>query len=170
MSKRSLRPEEQRAWARVARSIRAMPGHSDMPPAPDVLSASKARNRPPDGVVTGSPAGGQAPLPSGGVANRQGERKVRRGRMPVSATLDLHGHSQASAHGLLVGFLARERSATARCVLVITGKGRDGEGVLRRRFLQWLDTAEASGLVSGFAPAHRKHGGAGAWYVFLRKL
>ncbi len=54
-------------------------------------------------------------------------------------------------------------------MIVITGKGQRGEGVLRQGFLQWLELPEARALISGYAPAHAKHGGGGAWYVFLRR-
>ncbi|MEL6664227.1 MAG: Smr/MutS family protein [Pseudomonadota bacterium] len=53
---------------------------------------------------------------------------------------------------------------------MITGKGRGGEGVLRRNFLEWLSSGRASPHVSGYAPAHARHGGGGAFYVFLRRL
>ena len=60
------------------------------------------------------------------------------------------------------------RTGQARCVLVITGKGKGGEGVLRRNFLRWLEMPAARVLVSGYSEAHARHGGSGAWYVFLR--
>ncbi len=101
--------------------------------------------------------------------HRGGDKRVRRGKQLVSASFDLHGHTQDTAWRLLPQFLAREQARGAQCVIVITGKGRYGDGVLRRNFLHWLDLPEARGLVSGFAPAHARHGGGGAWYVFLRK-
>lgn len=169
MSKRSLRPEEQRAWARVTRSIKALSDRAVQPSSEEPAATGPKGTR-----SSNQNSAASRPVPAiakpGGIANRQGERRVRRGRLPISATLDLHGHTQASAHGVLAAFLARQRTERATCVLVITGKGRDGEGILRRRFLQWLESAEASGQVSGYAPAHQKHGGAGAWYVFLRRL
>ena len=87
----------------------------------------------------------------------------------ISASFDLHGHSQDSAWNILPQFLAREQARGSRCVVVITGKGRLGGGVLRRNFLHWLEMPEARALISGYAPAHARHGGGGAWYVFLRK-
>lgn len=101
--------------------------------------------------------------------NRKNERAVRRGRPPVSASFDLHGHTRDSAFQVLPSFLAREQAKGGQCVIVITGKGKSGEGVLKRAFLNWLDLPEARALVSGYAPAHTKHGGSGAWYVFLRR-
>lgn len=175
MSKRPLRPEEKRAWARVAKTVRArveLPP-VEMPPLEGVTlpKIEREKNAP---ATTGkrsvftprqqSPGAPTAPVP-----NRGKERRVRRGQMPIFATLDLHGHTQESAHNLLAGFLARQRQMGGGCVLVITGKGRRGEGILRARLLDWLGTSAARALVSGYAQAHRKHGGSGAWYIFLRK-
>lgn len=103
------------------------------------------------------------------VQDRRHERKVRRGQAEISATLDLHGHTQASAHATLVSFLSSQRRAGAKCVLVITGKGKLGEGILRRQLVHWLASDEAKALVNGYSEAHQKHGGSGAWYLFLRK-
>ena len=57
-----------------------------------------------------------------------------------------------------------------QCVLVITGKGRGGEGVLRAQLPRWLSQPDLRPLVSRLAPAHARHGGSGAFYVFLREV
>lgn len=101
--------------------------------------------------------------------NRAHEKSVRRGRVQATASLDLHGHSQSSAWSILPRFLLREQRTGSRCVIVITGKGKAGGGVLRRNFQLWLESPDARSLVSGYAQAHQKDGGAGAWYVFLRR-
>jgi DNA-nicking Smr family endonuclease len=103
------------------------------------------------------------------VADRAGEKRVRRGRVEIAATFDLHGHTQDRAQRALAGFLARQQSEGARVVIVVTGKGRGGEeGVLKRRLPAWLDGPDVRPLVAGFAQAHRRHGGAGAFYIFLK--
>lgn len=179
MSKRPLRPEEKRAWARIARTVKARPGNipPEMPPL-DAIAAhptdAKPQSTPPQHPSFGpllaklstetKSAKSTAP-----VQNRGRERKVRRGQADIAAVLDLHGYTQAHAETALVSFLTRQQSTNANCVLVITGKGRAGEGVLRRQLLHWLGTETARHFVSGYAEAHRKHGGSGAWYLFLRK-
>ncbi|MEO0713658.1 MAG: Smr/MutS family protein [Pseudomonadota bacterium] len=172
MSKRRLKPEEQRAWARVARSVKALPGTPAPDPGPAPLdqdaveralsAPSTAQPRPT--IQAAYPPRLTAP------ADRSRERRIKRGQTAIAARFDLHGHTQDSAHRALPVFLSSQRSAGARCVLVITGKGRAGEGVLRRNFLRWLQTHDARALVSGYAEAHAKHGGGGAFYVFLRRL
>lgn len=170
MTRRNLSPEEARAWARVAATVKPIgpraddleelsatlgSGGRDLDAAPAAASASPRK-----------PAAPKAPAPP---AERSGEKKVRRGKLTLAARFDLHGHTQASASRALPAFLERQQAEGARCVLVITGKGKEGQGVLRRNFLLWLDSPPARRLVSGYAESHPKHGGAGAFYVFLRR-
>ncbi|MEM1105326.1 MAG: Smr/MutS family protein [Pseudomonadota bacterium] len=96
-------------------------------------------------------------------------RRVQRGQVDISARIDLHGMTQAEADRRLPQFVAAQRGQGARCILIITGKGRGGQGVLRRNFLAWLSQPSARAHVSAYAPAHARHGGGGAFYVFLRR-
>jgi DNA-nicking Smr family endonuclease len=80
--------------------------------------------------------------------------------------------TQDQARRALAAFIARAASENAQAVLVITGKGGrfgGGEGVLKRRFPDWLSDPGVRGYVSGIAPAHPKHGGSGAFYVLLKR-
>lgn len=97
------------------------------------------------------------------------EKRVRRGALDIDATLDLHGHTQDSALAMLTRFLHRAQSRGDRTVIVVTGVGRGGEGVLRRMLPEWLAAKDIRPIVSGYAPAHRSHGGAGAFYVFIKR-
>ena len=101
--------------------------------------------------------------------NRASEKRVRRGDIEIGAILDLHGHTQDSARTALLRFLQRAQGRGDRAVIVVTGVGRGGEGVLKRRFPDWLAEKEARPLIAGYAPAHRSHGGAGAFYVFIKR-
>lgn len=159
MSGRDLTEQEKRAWSAAARDVTPLSGRKGTP-------AGTVRAKTTERYSTAPPASEKRYAPP---QNRQNDRRVRRGQQPVSASFDLHGHTRASALQVLPAFLAREQAKGARCVIVITGKGKAGEGVLRRAFQDWLDTREARALMSGYAPAHVKHGGGGAWYVFLRR-
>lgn len=175
MTKRRLSEDEQKAWDRVRRSVRPMKPASASKHPRD-LSTEPLLNRPksvsPDVSREIAPKTGPEPAqnrPMAGLHDRGSEKKVRRGKVEVSASFDLHGHTQDSAWRALPVFLMREQARGSRCVIVITGKGKLGEGVLRRNFLRWLEMPEARSLVSGYAGAHPRHGGAGAFYVFLRR-
>lgn len=91
--------------------------------------------------------------------------QLRKGRGEPEARLDLHGMTQAEAHRALLRFLTRARANDARMVLVIPGKS----GVLNRQFKPWLAQGEFASLVSGVSGAHKRHGGAGAFYVLLKR-
>lgn len=159
MSGRDLTDKDKRAWAAASRSVKPLKGRRGRPAEtprsrdePSLMAPPKLRNR-------------ALPVPQ----NRQNERMVRRGKPPVSSSFDLHGHTRESAFQVLPRFLRMEQAKGSQCVIVITGKGKRGQGVLRQGFLDWLELPEARTLISGYAPAHSKHGGTGAWYVFLRR-
>jgi DNA-nicking Smr family endonuclease len=183
MSRRRRLSEEERAlWTGFARSItplRDPPEPSPAPAAPeesgsgDVAAAAPAAQAPaaqPDtGIQRKSPP--LAPL------GRRMRRRVARGRDPIDGRIDLHGLTQAQAHGALLRFLRRAQAEGARVVLVVTGKGkgradRDAAakpGVLKRQVPLWLSLPEFRPFVLGFEDAHAGHGGQGALYVRLRR-
>jgi DNA-nicking Smr family endonuclease len=97
-----------------------------------------------------------------------GQRRIRRGQSEIDARLDLHGHTQDTAHRELIEFILHESAAGSRCVLVITGKGRLGAGILRARLQDWIANPDLRPVIAGYARAHPRHGGEGAAYIFLR--
>lgn len=161
MTRRDLTDTDKRAWAAATRHVRPLSKQSGKVRSSNPVAPA----REPMPFAARSASARELSPPQ----NRQNEKPVRRGKQAVSASFDLHGHTQDSAWRVLPHFLSREQARGSRCVIVITGKGKLGEGVLRRNFLHWLEMPEARNLVSGYAPAHARHGGNGAWYVFLRK-
>lgn len=97
-------------------------------------------------------------------------KKIVKGRMPIEARIDLHGMNQNSAISKLRNFLLQAQLNDCRLVLVITGKGEAGTGVLRRQVPNWLTNNDMKNVVSGFQEAHISHGGSGALYVRLKRL
>ncbi|MBE7183979.1 MAG: Smr/MutS family protein [Methylobacterium mesophilicum] len=95
--------------------------------------------------------------------------KIAKGRLAIEARVDLHGLYQYQAYTLLLGFLRSAHARGARHVLVITGKGQGGDGVLRRSVPDWLMTGPFREVVSGFDHAARGHGGTGALYVRVKR-
>ena len=70
------------------------------------------------------------------------------------------------------------RRSDLRHVLVITGKGKRGlddgpipqrQGVLRHQVPHWLRLPPLGAAVMQVTEAHLKHGGSGAYYVYLRR-
>ena len=164
---RDLTTEEKKLWRRVAASVksrRALPvveaDAIEDPPAPKRIAATRS----PQAVApTARTKSTLAPQ------DRGNEKRVRRGKLEIGGKLDLHGHTQDTGRAALARFLRSAQARGDRTVIVITGVGRGGEGVLKRRLPEWLGESDIRGFVSGFAPAHRTHGGAGALYVFLKR-
>lgn len=172
MSDRPLRPDEKKAWEQVRRSIRPLHAQKSAP-----RSRAPSLTRSPNTEPAAEPILGQPektpsrhrPNTPSAPLDRSTDKAVRRGKISISARFDLHGHTQTSAWTSLPAFLMREKARGSRCVIVITGKGKESGGVLRQNFLRWIEMPEARSVISGYATAHPKHGGAGAFYVFLRK-
>ncbi len=107
---------------------------------------------------------------SAGLDRRNAER-LKRGKMNIEATLDLHGMTQAQAHGALSRFIQRSEAGGLRCVLVITGKGiaKESGGVLRNQVPNWLNEPGNRERIIAFNYAQQSHGGTGALYVLLKR-
>ena len=106
--------------------------------------------------------------------DRANAERLKRGKHPVEARLDLHGMTQAEAHRALASFIRTSRAAGKRCVLVITGRGsakgpNNTGGVLKSAVPRWLDEPELRPHLLAIATAQPRDGGSGALYVMLRR-
>jgi len=103
-------------------------------------------------------------------------RHVRRGRIPIEASIDLHGMNQNVARATLNNFIQDRSQRGDRTLLIITGKGQKTSGfgsimrggVLRHMLPIWLKEPQLAPLISGFEVSGRHHGGEGAFYVRLK--
>ena len=104
--------------------------------------------------------------------------KMRQGKIRPEAKLDLHGLNLAQAQPTLTKFILDAHGKGLRLILIITGKGRSSEdydiipkrkGVLKAAVPNWLSMEPLSSKILQITNAHVKHGGGGAFYVYLRK-
>jgi DNA-nicking Smr family endonuclease len=180
---RRLRPDEQALWRHVTR--KDTPLHPERPcpapPQPPFSPAPTAEPSPPrfepsrigaSARTSAAPYAAAAPLR----IDRRTQKELSRGKRSPEATIDLHGMTLAQAHPALTRFLLASFATGRRLVLVITGKGRGDEtdwhsrkGILRRQVPDWLSGPPLSKIVQEVLPAHRSHGGVGAYYVVLRR-
>ncbi|RUM51719.1 MAG: DNA endonuclease SmrA [Methylococcus sp.] len=95
-------------------------------------------------------------------------RKLRQGRYPVEATLDLHRRTVEEARSDVLRFIRRCARLDARSALISHGKGKrsDSYPVIKSFLAKWLPTIEE---VIAFHSAQSFHGGTGSVYVMLRK-
>ena len=171
--KRPLRPEELKVWSVVAGTVRPLPGRATPMAEPEPAVAALAPA--PDGAALRIPPA-QAPRPPAPrprvaieAIEPNRHHRIARERDPIAARLDLHGYDQDRARAALESFLRRAWDDGFRSVLVITGKGVQGDGVLRRSAPEWLAAPHLAEIVAGVSEAHRRHGGAGALYVALKR-
>lgn len=190
--RRRLSPEERALWDRVAATavpLRPPPANvpEQAPPAepaprhePPPVPQRRPRARAPEPPAVTLDL---APDPHAALdrahphMDRRRFDRLRRGRVEPEARLDLHGMTLESAHAALTGFVLASHAGDLRLLLVITGKGRaaDGaswpqrHGILRHSVPHWLAAPPLAGRILQVAPAHQRHGGGGAYYVYLRR-
>jgi DNA-nicking Smr family endonuclease len=104
--------------------------------------------------------------------------KMRKGKLRPEGRIDLHGMTLNQAHPALLRFIHDSYTKQRRLVLVITGKGKDRDegysmpvprGVLRHQVPHWLHAPQLAPMVLQVLPAHLRHGGEGAYYVYLKR-
>lgn len=110
--------------------------------------------------------------------DRNTEQRLKRGKLPIEARLDLHGMSRDNAHEAVINFITSAHNQGKRCVLIITGKGsrKDADpfaatkpGILKKSLPDWLFSAPLQGKVLRYVAARPQHGGGGAFYVLIRR-
>ena len=181
-------PHDFALWTEMARSVMPLgqkSGRKKVAAATSTVETAKTVVRisaPHIHVPRPSPA---HPPPITGI-DRRTAQKMTRGNVEIERRIDLHGVGVELARGQLLQFFRQCHAEQQRTVLVITGKGQspyarhtlhgaqhfhspERQGRLRRLLPEWLNEIEFRSLVSGFQPAHPKHGGGGAFYVKIRR-
>ncbi len=191
----SRKPPDFELWAEVARSVKPLRKRKPVSPSPlrggiEGGGLVGSPDRPPPGSSRHPPRKGEgkkakSPPPNTGF-DRRTTQKMTRGNVDIERRLDLHGTGVEMSRVQLLQFLRGAHGDGVRTVLVITGKGSsplsrhtlhgsahfhspERQGQLRRFVPEWLHEPEFRALVSGFQPAHPKHGGGGAFYVKIRR-
>ncbi len=188
--RRALSPEERELWGRVAASARPIRMQPVRVEEHGAKAQPKKHATPPAAFRIGelsrpvAAAHDHAPMIEERLSHqplrmdRRTHQQMLRGKLKPEARIDLHGMTLAEAHPELIRFVLSAQRAGRRMILVITGKGklRDDHGpipqrmgVLRHQLPHWLTQPPLGSIVLQVAPAHQKHGGGGAFYVYLRR-
>lgn len=114
----------------------------------------------------------ETPLSPFGGPGKKAYKALKRGKTSPEALLDLHGMDRRAAYMHFSAFVRRKRMAGVRTALVVTGKSdrSGGVGVLRSELPLWIAAPELREHISGYDVASQKHGGDGAFYLFLRRI
>jgi DNA-nicking Smr family endonuclease len=163
---RRLSAEERALWRKVVDSVR--PLHAA---APEVEASPLAA---PKLQPTQRPAPAVARKAAPGTSlDGSWDRRLSRGLVQPDRTLDLHGHSLATAYTSLDHRLEQAIAAGNRTLLLITGKPRAGgserRGAIRAAVGDWLAASRHAADIAAVRNAHPRHGGSGALYIILRK-
>lgn len=190
---RGTRPGDLELWHRVARTvrardpIRAKATTLHIPPPLDPARPPEASA--PAAPIPGFSIGQHTRKKSAAITLPAPEKpsirmdartfaSMKKGKLSPEARLDLHGLTQGQAHSALTGFILRSHRDGKRLVLVITGKGKEKAdhfsmpshlGLLRHQVPRWLQMPPLDHHVLQVTPAHLRHGGEGACYVYLRR-
>lgn len=104
------------------------------------------------------------------------DKKLGRGMVIPDSSIDLHGHTLASAHALLDQGLDRATRRGDRVLLLVTGKPPRPEserpharGAIRAAVADWLASSRFADAIAAVRGAHPRHGGQGALYIVLRR-
>jgi len=205
MAGRPLNPDEAQLWARVMASVRPMrvvavriPERAPpLPPPPKPIIGPNGKIVPappaPMGrvkplvrtVVTPYAArAGAKPVVARPVAkpitantlDGGWDKRLTRGVVSPDSSIDLHGHTLASAHALLDVGLGRAIARGDRVLLLVTGKPPRPEserpharGAIRSAVTDWLAGSRHADSIAAVRGAHPRHGGQGALYIVLRR-
>lgn len=194
--RRHLRPEEEELWHAVARTAKPMHSNGkavlsqnvDPPIAPEPEYRPTPAPRFPafrlgekSRLAAGhslSPTLAEAIAAAPLQMDAKAFGKMTRGKLAPEARIDLHGMTLAEAHPELTHFILGAHAQGLRLVLVITGKGKAKPdhgpipqriGALRHQVPQWLRLPPLGPCVLQVSEAHLRHGGSGAYYVYLRR-
>jgi DNA-nicking Smr family endonuclease len=186
-------PQDRKLWAEYVRDIHPLDPDS-LPDPAQIRGEAEHAGSDMNDTAKACPEPQQAQKPTvsrtGPVQSQSGQTqldrrtddKLRRGKLPIEARLDLHGMTREAARHALAQFLRESYDGGKRCVMVITGKGalgvdRDNHahedqtapGVLRRSVPEWLAAPPLSDIVIRHYPARARDGGDGALYVLLKR-
>lgn len=194
MKRRKLRPDEEELWRKVVSDAERL--HPEKPLNPQDFVTTPAQT--PRKKAIFQPLTNSVSLPasrptatadlSPTIADQirgravQMDRKafdqMKRGKLRPEGKIDLHGMTLDRAHPALTRFILGAQAQGKRLVLVVTGKGKQRDdggpipvrfGVLRHQVPQWLSLPPMSSVVLQVTQAHLRHGGSGAYYVYLRR-
>jgi DNA-nicking Smr family endonuclease len=95
-------------------------------------------------------------------------KKLRLGKYPIQARLDLHRKTLKQARDDVIHFLRKSMRMDIRTVLIVHGKGEQANppALMKSFVAHWLTQIDE---VQSIHSAQPFHGGTGALYVLLRK-
>ena len=91
------------------------------------------------------------------------KRKIR-----PDGVIDLHGYSLKAGKQNLESYILNSYENNLRNILVITGKGLNNQGVLKKEVPVWLEEKNIKNYLISFEMAPNNNGGSGALLLRIR--
>lgn len=165
--------DDEALWQNFAGTINKLPENQRVVPTLPAKSAVKVRQRLPENYLPYRQESSYLRIGASPDIDKSNAEKLKRGKYPIEARLDLHGSTQEVAYKQLSRFIVDSYGLGRRCVLVVTGKGlrEDGsKGVIRTNVPVWLNEPSLRPYVLAFRHAKPTDGGEGALYVLIKRM
>jgi DNA-nicking Smr family endonuclease len=160
--------KDKEIWENYVRTLKAVKGKRKVAVAKSTADKKAARKNAAMEPLKIEKISTGATLRDVGLERRR-EKSLRDGDIEIDAKLDLHGMTQVEAFATLAGFMKRVTKSGKRNLLIITGKGPGGKGVLRENLRGWLAQIPEGVRILVVRAASAKHGGDGAFYVLMKR-
>jgi len=95
---------------------------------------------------------------------------LKKGILKIDSIIDLHGYRLNDAKMAFKKFIVMAYNRKHKNILVITGKGKDNAGVLKKELPNWLCEKEISKYMVSHMSAPKRLGGEGAVLIRLKNI
>ena len=91
-----------------------------------------------------------------------------KGLLKIDAIKDFHGYNLNIAKDVLINFILNSYKSNLKNILVITGKGKNNSGVLKKEIPRWLYDKEIKKYIISHFSAPKNLGGEGAILIRVK--
>ncbi len=93
---------------------------------------------------------------------------IKQGKAKPDGVLDLHGYKLQDAKIVLHNYIVNAYEENLRNILIITGKGQNNTGVLKKEVPLWLNDKISTNFLVSYKIAPKNFGGEGALLLRIK--
>ena len=93
---------------------------------------------------------------------------IKKGKATPDGVIDLHGYKLKDAKIALEKYIVNAYEENIRNILIITGKGQNNKGVLKKEIPLWLNDKILTNFLVNYKVAPKNFGGDGALLVRIK--
>jgi len=95
-------------------------------------------------------------------------KTLKKGLLKLDNVVDFHGYRLNDARTVLKNFIIMSYKSNYKNILVITGKGQNNSGALKKELPNWLCEKEISNYIISYMHAPQNLGGEGAVLIRVK--